>query len=147
MRTALSTAVDPVQVKKRSEANKEWHLVFLRRPSKFIAAKNSSRVASIQFAVNRLEVHSAIVVLPFIVRSSQRFCQVTYNLCDIYIFRRHYRTLNCPVQCALLELHSSVVMLHQGELGESQTAVSTGVSEMLSCGLVGLNFLTLNTLS
>jgi len=56
MKTALGTApTDPVEIKRVSEATKQWHLVFLRSPNKFFAKKNSSRVCLIQFGVNRLE--------------------------------------------------------------------------------------------
>ena len=56
MKTALNKTVDPVQLKRLSQTNKEWHLVFLRSPNKFIAQKNASRIGHIQFTVNRLEV-------------------------------------------------------------------------------------------
>jgi len=56
MKTALNTAVDPVQIKKLSQTNKEWHLMFLRSPNKFYAEKNSSRVGAVRFTTNRLEV-------------------------------------------------------------------------------------------
>ena len=56
VKTALTTPVDPQQIKKLSETNKQWHLVFLRSPTQFVAQKNSSRIGQIQFSVNRLEV-------------------------------------------------------------------------------------------
>ena len=56
MQKALNTPVDPVQIKKLSEVNKEWHLVFLRNPVKVVAEKNSSRVCGVHCAVTRLEV-------------------------------------------------------------------------------------------
>jgi len=61
MKTALTTPVDPQQIKKLSETNKQWHLTFLRSPTQFNAQKHLSRVGQIQFNVNRLEVSAAVV--------------------------------------------------------------------------------------
>jgi len=56
MKTALAPApIDPHQIKRISEANKEWHLMFLRSPNKFFAKNNSNRVSLVQFGVNRLK--------------------------------------------------------------------------------------------
>jgi len=56
MKTALNTPVDPVQIKRLSEATKQWHLMFLRSPNKFFPEKGSRRVSGVQFAVNWLQV-------------------------------------------------------------------------------------------
>jgi len=56
MKTALTTPIDPVQIKRLSETNKYWHLVFLRSPSMFCAEKNSRHVCGIQFTENYLKV-------------------------------------------------------------------------------------------
>jgi len=56
MKTAVNRPVDPVQLNKLSQANKQWHLVFLRSPTRFMPHGDSQRVGSVQFAINRLEV-------------------------------------------------------------------------------------------
>ena len=61
MKTALTTPVDPQQIKKLSETNKQWHLMFLRSATQFTAQKDSSRIGQIQFSVNRLEVGVVVV--------------------------------------------------------------------------------------
>ena len=56
----IKTALDEPAEKDRSRwenASKEWALKFLRSPVEFLADDSGSRVGSVKFAVNRLEVN------------------------------------------------------------------------------------------
>ena len=41
-----------------AEAEREWHLTFLRSPLEFLANEDATRVAGIRLGINKLEVNS-----------------------------------------------------------------------------------------
>ena len=55
MKTAMEEP-SAENAKRWAEAEKEWHLKFLRSPKEFIPDKSGKRVDGVRLAVNKLEV-------------------------------------------------------------------------------------------